>query len=169
MRIRGRWLAIVGAVIAVGDRRGRRVRRHDQRRRRRPEAEQQHQLHRLRELHPALLGPRPPLAGVVTVKFNGTKHYDPGATLTLTSTVDAAGAAAGIRRAAARRRCPTRGRRRADVQRRDLDDGADTAPNGTYTVTVTAPARRTTGTGEPVAPEHRHVHRLGLLRDRRRR
>ena len=168
MRIRGRWLPIVGAVMAVGIgavvayadtinadgdvvKSGNNVSYTD--------SANFTQLCSTRGT---------PVAGVVTVKYNGTGiHFDAGATLTITTALDAAGTAAGIATTAAPRRCRIRGtrpdrrstarsRQRCQVRRRTARTGSPSTATGaahdahgvpvtfqttdTYSVSVACPA-----------------------------
>ena len=92
-----------------------------------------------------------PLVGSVTVKFNGTKHYDPGATITLTATPDAAGLAAGITTTSGTATVPTPWDTAGQTFSGPISTTVPpTVPNGTYTVTVTASGAAHDGHGDPL-------------------
>ena len=111
-----------------------------------------------------------PVAGVVTVKYNGNGiHFDPGATLTITPTPDAAGTAAGITTSGGTATVPDPWNTNGQTFTSPISTTVPTTvPNGTYVVTVDrsrSRARRARGPTD--LPHDRHVQRLGRLPERR--
>ena len=163
MKIRGRWLALVGAVVAVGI--GSVVAYADTINADgdvlRPNNNISYTDSSSFTQHCSDRGT--PLAGAVTVKFNGTKHYDAGSTLTLASAVDAAGAAAGIMTSGGTATVPdpwdTAGQTFTGAISTTVPT---TAPNGTYTVTVTASGPAHDGHGDPVTLQSTDTYTVSI-------
>ena len=163
MRIRGRWLPIVGAVIAVGIgavvayadtinadgdvvKSGNNVSYTD--------SANFTQLCSTRGT---------PVAGVIAVKFNGTKHYDAGATLTITTALDAAGTAAGIVTSGGTATVPTPWDTAGQTFNGAISTTVpSTAPNGTYGVTVTATGEAHDGHGDPVTLQSTDTYSISI-------
>ena len=93
-----------------------------------------------------------PVAGVVTVKYNGNgTHFDAGATVAISLSVDAAGTAAGITTTAGTGTVPDPWNTAGQTFTAPIATTVPpTAPNGTYVVTATATGAAHTASGNPV-------------------
>ena len=104
-----------------------------------------------------------PLTGAATVKFNGTKHYDPDATLTFTATPDAAGTAAGITTGGGTATVPDPWDTVGQTFSGPISTTVPaTVPNGTYTVTLTATGAAHDGHGDPLTLETTDTYNVSV-------
>ena len=154
MRIRGRWLALVGVAVALGS--GAVVAYADSINGDGDVLTPNNNISYTDSAsftqHCVTRGT--PLVGAVTVKFNGTKHYDPGATLTFTATPDAAGTAAGITTTGGTATVPTPWDTTGETFTGPISTTVPaTVPNGTYVVTVAATGPAHDGKGNPITLE----------------
>jgi len=107
------------------------------------------------------------VAGLATIKFNGGRetgrapHYDPGATVTVTVSPDAAGAAAGISATGGTGTVPDPWDSFDQTFTAPLTTTVPlTVPNGTYTMTVTASGPAHDSHGEALIHETSDTYRV---------